>query len=118
MGGQPSNYQRNFVNHLCQLCSSRSSDSPDHILFACEALAPQRHTLWESVILEMPVPMRNTVIEMTNLEKVKFILSCCNECYVDEWRNLYKAIANFVYKIYVKRSHLYDNAENEIHDPP
>ena len=57
----------------------------------------------------MTDPLKRSVMTMTNRDKVEFILSCCSESYVSEWRPLYKAMADFVNKMYVNRACEYDN---------
>ena len=81
----------------------------DHILFKCDALEPYRVPLWENVLLKSTEPLRQDMIRMPNRERAVFLLSCLNESYISEWRELYKAIADFIYKMYVKRAVLYDN---------
>ena len=108
MGGQPSKYQRNFDCITCKMCAGFFYESPMHILFECEALKHYRSTLWHVILSEMTDPLKQSINCMSCTEKVKFLLSCCNESYTKEWKNLYKAIADFVHKMYVYRAALYD----------
>ena len=41
--------------------------------------------------------MRYAFEEMTNTEKTKFMYTCLNECIIDEWRNIYLEVIDFVY---------------------
>ena len=110
VGGQPIKYQRNFGHTRCGICEYFDYESIEHILFTCITLEPYRTTLWENVLSKMTDPLKMSIIRMTNRDKVKFILSCYSESYVDEWKALYRATADFVYKMYVYRAGLYDNA--------
>ena len=109
MEGQPSKYQRNFNSVRCRICEGFDYDTAEHILFTCEALEPYRNNLWDNVLSKMTEPLKQGIMNMIIEDKVKFILSCCGECYIDEWTDVYKSIADFVYKMYVHRALLYDN---------
>ena len=109
MGGQPCKYQRNFGHSRCKICESFEAETAEHILFKCNALEQYRSILWENVLLKLTEPLKESVMQMTHNERTVFLVSCLNESYINEWRDLYKAIANFIHKMYVHRALLYDN---------
>ena len=109
MGAQPKKYQRNFGHSRCKICGDFESENIEHILFTCNALEPYRNILWDNILLKTTNPLKLDIMQMTIRERSTFLLSCLNESYTPEWKDLYKAIAHFIYKMYVHRALLYDN---------
>ena len=109
MGTQPVNYQRNFDRSDCKLCGSFELETVEHILFKCNALDVYRGSLWENILSRLPEPLKQSVMLMSYRERTIFFISCMHNSYTQEWREIYKAIANFIYMMYVYRAMLYDN---------
>ena len=56
----------------------------------------------------MPRVMQNEFQSMSVQEKLNFLLSGLNNCYVSEWDALYGAIAQFVWDMYMRRDEKYN----------
>ena len=108
MGTQPVNYQRNFGNSNCKLCGNFDIETVEHILFKCTALAIYRESLWENILSKLPDALKQSVLNMLYKQRTIFFLSCMSNSYIHEWREIYKAIANFIYMMYIHRALLYD----------
>ena len=54
----------------------------------------------------MPLAMRNSVEEMPNDLKLRFILSGFELPYVCEWDEIYKCVMDFVYEMYSEQQKL------------
>ena len=108
MGGQPKYFQRNFERVNCQLCSISVCDTPTHILMECPALEETRVGLWRNLMEKMPANMTSCLSEMLPHECIRYLLSCLNNTYSEEWHDVYKETASFVYRIYQKRASMYD----------
>ena len=99
-----------FCVKFCKLCSLRVKDDPTHVLFVCPALQETRDSSWADLLSAMPYAMAECFREMSNIDKVKQILSCYGATYILEWDHVYKKTALMVYKMYYKRNILYANA--------
>ena len=106
-GTQPKQFQCNLGNELCRLCAGRHSDKAGHILLGCEALGELGNFYLEMIIHSMPLTMKTKFINMTNYEKLIFIISGLKCEYCPEWCAIYYAIVNFVHDMYRKRKILY-----------
>ena len=56
----------------------------------------------------MPFAMKNEFINMTNSNKLIFILSAMNSNYSREFTIIYKSMSLFVYEMYRVRKKLYE----------
>ena len=104
MGGQPKGLQCNFDNVLCQLCTDRVGDNSYHILFDCTALCEDRNAVLLSLNQSMPAAMLQCYSRLSKYEKMKFLLSGMP----NEFAQVMKCIANYVFVLYQKRKELYD----------
>ena len=107
LGTQPTKLLCNLGSKLCQLCSNRSADKAEHILFQCEALSQIRHEHINKLMSTMPQAMKTEFRSMTLDDKTIFILSGLKSEYCPEWCAIYRAIIKFVYEIYTKRKQMY-----------
>ena len=107
-GTQPKFFQCNFNNMFCCLCPDRIVDSPIHVLFECPALNVYRNIYLSKIRLSMPLAMKNEWIDMTNSNKLIFILSAMNSNYSREFTIIYKSMSLFVYEMYRMRKKLYE----------
>ena len=107
LGTQPTKLLCNLGSKLCQLCSNRSADKAEHILFQCEALSQIRHEHINKLMSAMPQAMKTEFRSMTLDDKTIFILSGLKSEYCPEWCAIYRAIIKFVYEIYTKRKQMY-----------
>ena len=104
MGGQPKGLQCNFDSNVCGLCVERDRDDSAHILFVCDALQEERDVLTQQLINSMPVPMLSSYCDLSNVGKLKFMVSGAAR----EFPSVMKCIANYIYALYQKRKLLYD----------
>jgi hypothetical protein len=88
---------------LCAHCESYEVESVSHLLFTCNAWAPVRGHLLETVLSSMPVAMSNDVVAMNAADRTSFILSGFHARYTPEWLDLYQATATFVNQMYRER---------------
>ena len=87
-------------NSLCSLCTKYCNNSIAHILFECEICDHVRCELWTHVLHMAPEPLAEDLMTMDIHERTKFILNSMNCDFVHEWRDLYVALCQYVYKIY------------------
>ena len=107
LGTQPRGMQHNLNGQNCILCDDHLTDSCLHIMFGCCEMDMTR-AYWLSVIrFLMPRVMQHEFQSMSVQEKLTFLLSGLNNCYVSEWDALYRAIAQFVWDKYMCRDEKY-----------
>ena len=107
-GCQPKTLQRNFDSKFCKLCTNQHIENAQHILFECSAYESVRSLEWANVLKTMPKAMAEQPTQFPNNERLKAILSCLSGSVIDEWKSVYMAIADYVYKICVSRAQHYD----------
>ena len=56
----------------------------------------------------MPSAMHNDFLNMTDLEKLYFMLSPLKSEYISEWNAIYMAIASMIFEMYQDRAKRYD----------
>ena len=97
---------------VCNLCALRENETPEHILFKCDALNAQRLEKLTDVINAMPSGMYNSVSNMIDYDKMVFFLSALNCDYlVEEWIPILLNICSFVHTMYEGRKRLYDQLD-------
>ena len=69
-----------------------------HIIFDCPVVEQARLLELSKMVSLMPTAMRNDFNEMLSKEKLYFIYSCMKCEPILEWKNLYIAMIDFVYK--------------------
>ena len=115
MGNEPKGLQCFRVHNLCGLCSLRETDSSEHILFRCEALAELRNTKLNELYSIMPSGMISSIYEMSDAERLVLLLSGLHcTTLVEEWIPIMTGISSFVYTLYEMRMKLYDREKLNI----
>ena len=79
-------------------------DNAYHILFDCTALCEDRNAVLLSLNQSMPAAMLQCYSRLSKYEKMKFLLSGMP----NEFAQVMKCIANYVFVLYQKRKELYD----------
>ena len=113
---QPNGYGANFGrNARCQICDLYELDSIYHIMFHCSSLNGVRDTHINELRRSMPTAMRNEYDQMSNQQKLTYLLSGLNsDKYVPEWQEVYYRISNLVFEIYKCRSAKYKELSDEL----
>ena len=75
-------------------------DSVEHKMFKCEAVNNERIKYWNKIIAVCPVQLKNEIEKMTLKDSSVFILNGLGNCYIQEWNDVYCAIAMFVHNIF------------------
>ena len=95
---------------MCQLCDSLMSENAHHLLFECSFFQVTRTKLWCYVKDEMPTAMKHDVEQISAKRRTEYLLSGLHCDYVQEWSNIYRAIAEFCYTMYRTRRDIQDSA--------
>ena len=106
-GTQPKQFQCNFNEYYCRLCTIFSRDTAEHILFECTALNDIRNMYFSKLKFVMPFAMKRELMNMNNREKLYFLLSGLESEFCTEWISIYRAIAIFVHEMYRRRKRIY-----------
>ena len=85
---------------ICALCTYRSMNSIDHILFECPSVKIQRTQRWPTVISKCPAQLSKEIQNMDHAHKTRFLLNAMNCNYMPEWHHLYSAYCDFIYSVY------------------
>jgi hypothetical protein len=94
-------YRKSSPN--CHLCTEHVNESVDHLLFDCKHFTNIRKQLWHDACVVLPPAMVYGFDKMSSVEKTVFMLSGMNCDYISEWNDIYIAIANFIYGMYIER---------------
>ena len=98
------NVKRNG-NSLCALCMCQRN-SACHVLFLCPKLDELRSSLWNVAREKCPKPFVTSLQNMPPEERCAFILNGFNINYVNEWKDVYDCMSNFIHKIYIQYEYL------------
>lgn len=87
----------------CSLCTSYEAETLPHFLCSCSSFAVTRQRLMNHVFEVMPLPMRQYINELNEVDRTCFVLSGFNVTFTFEWLRLYEAVSNLVYGLYLER---------------
>ena len=107
LGAQPKGLAINFGRQRCEICTSFADDNPVHVLLHCTSLNDVRDRHLCIVQSHMPEAMLNDFVRMDSRLKCRFLLSGLNNVYVSEWDDIYLAITEYVWQMYVARHKSY-----------
>ena len=109
---QPRGLQCNIGRTFCKICNNRAVDDSLHVLLKCEALIIPRETGINSIIQSMPDNMKTSYSQLTDLDKIVFMLSGlkCDRI-ITEWAPVLFNICDYVYAVYTERKKIYDAIE-------
>ena len=109
-GTQPNGYGANFGDKVrCQICSAFAIETFEHTLFECEGIKETRQDLLAELYAAMPLAMRISFRELSNQEKLTFILSGLGcETYVREWNDIYHKACIFIHNVFRDRVNKYN----------
>ena len=85
----------------CELCADHSQNDITHILFDCRFLDDIRNAQWQNVIDKCPSALSDSINVMSSKEKCSLLLSGLNCEFICEWYEMYSAILDFVYQVYM-----------------
>ena len=117
LGTQPRGLQINFGRQPYKICDKDESETKEHIMLQCTGLNDIRERYLEIVKSLMPPAMLVDFLGLNISNRCHFLISGLNNIYVNEWDNLYGAIADYVWQIYSARN-LYYIAMRESLEPP
>ena len=112
-GTQPKGYGANYGhNQRCKLCGSYETETIQHVVFECDGLENIRGPNMQRLCDAMPNAMRNSYGDLTNLEKLDFLLSGLGcDRYENQWREIYVSISKLILDLYRHRAFLYKRYE-------
>ena len=114
-GTQPNGYGVNFgQSQRCQLCESFDIETIQHVVFECDGLeairGPNMMRLWDA----MPNAMRLSYHDLTNTEKLVFLISGLGcDRYEHQWRDIYASISKLILELYRHRAFLYKRYDSD-----
>ena len=112
LGGQPKTMQRNFNSRNCGLCVTWALENAQHVLFECTANEDTRGREWRKLLNALPPAMAAQYAQYSHEERLKCILAGPAGPVINEWKDVYGAMSEFVYKMYKSRAQQYDRASN------
>lgn len=89
-----------FGFKLCSDCDNMENDSVEHKMFKCEAVGNDRAIYWNKVLAVCPVQLAKEIVIMSLKDRSVFILNGLGNVYINEWNELYCAIALFVFNMF------------------
>ena len=104
MSAQPLGLQHGYNENVCSLCGEFCKPDPRHVIFRCQSLEQKRQQCLQLIVGHMPPAMKVDFLQLSDYEKVTFLLSGMNAKYTPEWGNLYQSIAQGIYSIYSERA--------------
>ena len=95
------------------MCEIHEKDTPDHILFRCEALAQVRDHRISKLHGLLPHAMIACLNDMSDEGKLLILVTGLHcDRLIDEWIPILISISSYIYAIYVKRKQMYDRMLN------
>ena len=91
-----------YGSKTCEKCSQLVNDSIVHILFSCDKTDTIACELWNDFLWQCPKGLINELNNMSNEERVYFILNAMYSPYIKEWTNIYYKMINFVYTVFME----------------
>ena len=99
---------KNISNPYCEFCKVRATENAKHVLFECAIHNDLRHELWQQIQQTFPPAMYKDIMDMNSSEKCTFMLCGLGNTWAQEWKDMYKAVIEFVTKLYFARIKLKD----------
>ena len=108
-GTQPNGLGANFGSRVrCQICSAFAIETFTHTVFECEGIIETRRIHLSELYNVMPAAMRISFCELSNQEKLTFILSGLGcKSYIKDWQDIYLKASVFIHKVYRERARQY-----------
>ena len=100
-----------YLKRNCPCCELNENNDVTHVLFNCQCNYEQRMELWNRVLDNCPIGLRNSLEEMTLDDRTKFILNAFNSCYIREWKVVYDKVSDYVAKVYYYYKVCHDEIE-------
>ena len=95
--------ENEFNNGICSICENYVANDLCHFLFECKTFEKIRQTEWKIVESKMPLGFKNSVNQMCDLEKTKFILNGLGGSYIQEFYDIYNTVLDFIMKMYDRK---------------
>lgn len=102
-------HEQDASRNMCYVCGVSVTCKGAHILYECEVLNERRHECEQTLSEILPPALFNDMYDMNAYDRFVFLISGMNDCLIQEWVDVCKALLDYACKLVAEYINILDD---------